>query len=173
MSIHPYPNSLFRCIDNQDSEFGDSSIETWTLTRSGSPERIVTPGVAAFMSLRGFITAGTVNLAVPYFISLSQNLLAASPHLDCVILSCLISFRRTLSTQRCPLLEIVPITQPGSSSLLSLPSSMFYSSSSPSRSSSSSDLARSLVLATVLDRHFGCGSRLKPHRSQIGGLGCQ
>jgi len=115
-----------------------------------SARNVVGDGVAAPVSVWGFKTAGTFNDVVWYFISLSWCWSAMSLHPGRVSSSILIYFCWTLS-MRCPtVLEIVPITQPGSSSLHSLPSSVSSSSSSwSSPSSSSSELARLLYLYVI------------------------
>jgi len=108
---------------------------------------VVKGDVAEVVSIRGLTTTGTINSAVPYFISLSRKKLAASPHPGCVTLSIVICFCQQLSMRCCTVLEIVPITHSGSSSWLSLPSSVSSSSlSSSSPFCPSSELARSLRL---------------------------
>jgi len=109
---------------------------------------VVGDGVAAVVSVWGFTTAGIVNSVILYIICLSRKQSAVSPHPGCVSFSSLICFSRKLTMRCCTILEIVPITQPGSSSLLSLPSSVSSASSSLcSPSASSSELAWSLRLS--------------------------
>jgi len=103
--------------------------------------------VAAVVSVWGITTAGTFSSVILYFISLSRQYSAASPHPGFLSSSSLICFCRKLSMWCRTVLENVPITQPGSSSSLSLPRSVSsLSSSSSSPSSSSSELARFLRL---------------------------
>jgi len=98
-----------------------------TLSRACiSSPNVVSDGVAAVGSVWGFPTAETFNSVAPYFLSLSQKWLAASPHPSCVSLSCLICFCRILSMWCCTVLEIVPVTLPGSWSSLSLPCPVFF-----------------------------------------------
>ena len=40
--IEPYPNRRFGCVDNPDRQFGNSSVLTWTRTRSDGPELLLT-----------------------------------------------------------------------------------------------------------------------------------
>ena len=42
MSIEPYPNRQFGCIDGPDRQFGDGSVLIWTETRSDGPEPVLT-----------------------------------------------------------------------------------------------------------------------------------
>jgi len=77
-----------------------------------------------------------------------RNTLAASSHHGGVNLLSFNCFCRNLSMHCCTVLVIVPITQLGSSSSLSLPCSI-SSSSSSSLSSQSSELARSLRLSPI------------------------
>jgi hypothetical protein len=60
--------------------------------------------------------------------------------------------------------EVLPVLSPALWGL---------SSALPNLSSALPDLTLALVLATVLERHFGSGSGSEPTRCQIGGPGCQ
>jgi len=82
---------------------------------------VVRGGAAPTWSIWDITTAGTFNLVITYFLSLPQKYSAESPHPGCVNLSYVICFCRNLSST---VFEIVPITQPGSSSSLSLPCSV-------------------------------------------------
>jgi len=42
MSIEPYPNRRFGCIDDPDRQFGNGSVPTGTRTRSASPGPLLT-----------------------------------------------------------------------------------------------------------------------------------
>jgi len=42
MSIEPYPNSCFGCIDDPDPQLGNGSVLTRTRTRSAGPEPFLT-----------------------------------------------------------------------------------------------------------------------------------
>jgi len=86
--------------------------------------------VAAVISVWGFTTAKISNLAIRYFIRVSGKYSATSPHSGCVSSSSIICFCRKHFMQCCNILEIVPITQPGLSSSLSLPRSGFSATSS-------------------------------------------
>jgi len=105
-------------------------------------------GAASSSVIWGSTTAGTSNSDVPDLISLSWKQLAASPHPGFVNSSSFICFCWYLSIRCCTILEIVPITQPYSSSSLSLPCSV-SSSSSSSPSSPSWELARLLRLSLI------------------------
>jgi len=111
---------------------------------------VVAEDVSAVKSIWSLTTTGTFNLAVPYFPSLSGKSLAASPHPRWVNWSSLNNLCQKLAMRWCTVLEIVPITQPGSSSSLSVPSSVFSSSCSISSPSCSSlELASSLRLCLI------------------------
>ena len=115
-----------------------------------SSQNVVGDGVAAVVCIWGFTTAKTLNSVVLYFICPSWKRSAASPQHACISSSSLFCFCWKLSIQSFTVLKIVPITQPGSSSSLSLPSSVSSSSSSSSfPSSSSSELARLLKLSPI------------------------
>ena len=134
-----------------------------TISRhSISSSHAVGAGAAVSSSIGGFTTAGTIDSVVPYILSLSRKYSAASPHPSCVDSSNFISFYRNLSMHCCTVLEIVPITRPGSSSWLRLPCSV-SPSSSPSPSSPSLELARSLrltMIATIISSNLFSGSRV-------------
>jgi len=98
---------------------------------NGSPH-VVGAGMAVIVTIRDLTTASTFNWAILYFISLSHTYSAASPHPGCINSSRLICFCRKLSIRSCNVLEIVPITQPCSSSSLNLPTSVSHSSPSSS-----------------------------------------
>jgi len=105
--------------------------------------------VAVVMCVWGFTMAGTIISAVPYCMSVSRKLSDVSPHPGFVSPSNLICYFRKLSMWCWTVLEIVPITQPGSSSSLSLPSSVSSSTSSSAPSSTSLQLPRSLRLSPI------------------------
>jgi len=42
MLIEAYPNQQFAFIDDPDRQIGDNSVPTWTLTRSDSPNPLLT-----------------------------------------------------------------------------------------------------------------------------------
>ena len=44
--IEPYPNGLFRLVDNPDRQFGTGSVPTRTQTRSDGPETLLTVSVS-------------------------------------------------------------------------------------------------------------------------------
>ena len=88
-----------------------------------SSPHVVGDGVAAVISFWGLTTARTLNLAVPYFVSLSGKWLDTSHHCGWVNSSSLISFCRNLPMPCCTIWAIVCITLPALSSSLSLPSS--------------------------------------------------
>jgi len=106
-------------------------------------------GAAAISSVCVLTTAGTLNSVVPYFWSFSRMKSAPSPNPGCVNSSCLIHICRNHSMCCYTVLEIVRITQPGSSSSLTLPNSVSWLSES-SISSSSFKLARLLRLSPIL-----------------------
>ena len=140
--------SLIWLLPGQEVPWGWSYIPGMISKVSISSRNDVGAGVDRTPCVWGLTTAGTVNSVVAYFYSLSQNKSPTSPHPGCVNSSSFICFFRNLSMHSCAILEIVPITQLGKSSLLSLPSSVSASSSS-SRSSSFSELARSLKLSPI------------------------
>ena len=102
---------------------------------------VVGDAVAAVVSIWGFTTAGTLKPVVPYFISRSRKYLAAYPQPGWVNSSSFIPFCRKLSNRCCTVLDNMPVTQPGSSISLGLPSSV----SSPSCFSSSPSCSSSKV----------------------------
>jgi len=123
----------------------------WTIwILSPSSQNDLSAGeVATFSSCRLTI-AGTFNPAIPYIIYLSQISVSVSPYPGWINLSSLICLCQTYSLCCSIILEIVPITWPGLSSLLSWPSFQFSSSSSSiSPSSTSSELPRLLRLSPI------------------------
>jgi len=115
----------------------------------GSPT-VVSAEEAASSAVWGWTTAWTLNAVIPCFLSLSRNKSDGSPQPGCVNLWSFICFCWKRSLWCLIVSEIVPITQPGSSSSLSLPSSgSDWSSSSFSPSSPSFGLARSLKLSPI------------------------
>ena len=113
-----------------------------------SPPNIFGAGGSTTSSICGLTTSTTFDSAVPYFLSVSQQYRGASPDPGCVKSSRFMGICWKLSMRCSTVLEIVPITQPSSSSSLRMPSSICSSSSfSSSPSCSSSDLARSLRLS--------------------------
>jgi len=109
------------------------------------------PRCGCLILVWGWTTARTFNSVVEYIISLRGRYLAISPHHGCVNLSSLICVSWNLSMRCYTIVEIVPITQPGLSSSLSLPSSVLLSaSSSSSKSSPSSEVARLLWFSLIV-----------------------
>jgi len=109
-------------------------------------------------------TAGTINSVIPYFLSLSLKLLAAFTLSGCVNLSSLICVSRDLFMVCCTILDVVPTTRRGSSSSLSLRSSV-SSSYWSFPSSSSSELARSLklsLIAMIISSNSNSASQVVP-----------
>jgi len=106
---------------------------------------VVRDDVTAVASVWGFATARTINIAISYFVYLSQKH-SIMPTLPGWVSSLnIIRFYQKLTKRWCSGVETVPITGPGSSSLLSLLSSVSCSSSSWSSASSLlSELARKL-----------------------------
>jgi len=126
------------------------SCGIWDCPRTISGAYINSPNVlgdgeAPVVSVCSFTTAAACNAIIPYLISLSPKLSAASLHPSCVSWASLICFSQKVCMRCFTVLEIVAITQRGSSSSLSLPSSVSSSSSSSFfLFSSSSELARLL-----------------------------
>jgi len=107
-------------------------------------------GVASTLSVCGITAADSLLAAVLYFISLSWKQLAVSANPGCVNWSSHIYFCWTASMCCCTSVEIVAITQLGSWSSLSLPSSESSSSLfSSSPSLSLLDIARLLWLSPI------------------------
>jgi len=113
----------------------------------GSPN-VVGAGEADSSSVCRLMNAATLNSVMPYVLSLSRRKLALSLHPSWVNSSSFICFCRNLSMCCWSILDIVPTTLRGSSSSLSLLSSVTVSSQS-SPSSSWSELARWLILFPI------------------------
>jgi len=111
-----------------------------------SSPNVLGTGFAGLSSGCGLMTSGTFNSVLPYFLFLSRKQSAASCHPGCVNSSSFIIFSCNLSMHCSTVFEIVPITQPCSSSLLSLPCSISLSSSP---SSSLPELGSSLRLSPI------------------------
>jgi len=120
-----------------------------TISRlSISSPHVVGRGAGESSFVCGWTTARTLNSDLPYFLSRSSNQPAASSHPCWVNSSSFICFCRNVSMRYGTVLVIVPITQPGLSSSLSLPYSV-SSWCSSFASSPSSEFARSLRLSPI------------------------
>jgi len=140
--------NLLWLLPGQEVSYGICDI-LGTLSRySICSPNVVCAGAFEWSSNDSWTTAGTLHSVVLYFLSLSQNQSAASSHPCCGNSSSFICFCRNLIIHCCTLLVIGPITMLVSSSLLSCPCSVSESSLS-SRSSPSSELARSLRLSMI------------------------
>jgi len=126
---------------------------------TGSPN-ILSPGEAVLSSMSSWTTAGMFNWEVPYFLSLSRMWSALSLRPGCVNWLSFICFCWKRPIRWFTILDVVPITQPCSSSSLSLPiSGSFLLLSSSSSYSPSSDLATSLRLPPMV---FNVTSNVDP-----------
>jgi len=143
---------LIRLLPRWEVHCGIHNIPRTMSRLSICSPNVFSVGADASSSVWGLTTAGTLNSGVPYFLSPSRRESAASSHPSCIILSSFICFYRNVSMRCCPILVIVPITQPGLSSSLSWPCSV-SSSSSSSTSSPWLEHARSLrqsPIATII-----------------------
>jgi len=141
------PNLIW-LLPARDVPCGIRDIPGTILRDSMSSPNVVRAGAAASSSVCGLMTAGTFNSDGLYLWSCSLKPFAASSHHSCVNSSGCICIFRNISLRCYTVLEIVPISQPGLSSSLSLPCSVsWWSSSSPS--SPSLKLAISLRLSPI------------------------
>jgi len=108
--------SLIWLLPGREVPCGICDIPETILRHFMSCPNVVSAGAAASSPVCGWTTARTINSDVPYLLSISWKMSAASSHPDCVNSSSFICFCRNLSMRCCTILVIVPITQPGSSS---------------------------------------------------------
>jgi len=125
-------------------------IPGWISRVSKCSPNVEAVGTAVTLSISGLMTSGIINSAIRCFLSLLAKRLAGYSYPRCVNLSSATFMSGYISMQWCTILEILHVTQPGSSSLHSWPSSDSSSSlSATSPSSLSPELARSLTLSLI------------------------